>query len=79
MCQKRGKRRAIDRISHLKEFYKNDTYGWNSMVNAVYHGIKFSGSSDEFCYYLEKRKAREDYLAKLWRYHNLTNPLRLLK
>ncbi|ARV76803.1 hypothetical protein PHABIO_172 [Pseudomonas phage Phabio] len=79
MCQKLGKRKAFDRLEQLREYYKQDTYEWYSLVNVVYLGVRFHGSSDEFCYYLDKRKAREKYLSKLWRYHNRTNPLRLLK
>jgi len=75
MCQKRGKRKTIDLLEGARQYFKKDSYGWNTFVNAKYHGIKFNGSSDEFCEYSRRRPVREAYLAKLWRYHNVTNIL----
>lgn len=73
MCQRLGKRKRKDRFETVRQLFRNDTYGWNSFVNAVNFGIKFHGSTDEFCYYLDKRPARQKLYDKLWKYHNKTN------
>lgn len=74
MSQRLNKRtRSNDKIHEMKECFVNDTYGWNSFVNAVHHGRKFKGRCDEFAAYRRRVKSKEAYLEKLWAYHNKTN------
>lgn len=78
VCHKLGGRKYRDRTEGLKEFFKNDPYGWSTLLNASYLSTKFNGNLGEYEDLRRMRPIREAYLAKLWKYHNRTNPLRLI-